>query len=61
MEILVSEKIVHVKKAARVSPSDREFVRSELDWLAKWVRKSYPDMNYCDLRKFISEMVTVSV
>jgi len=61
MQIFESEKIPYAKKSERISPNDREYVRCELDWLAKWLRKHYPDMNYCDLRKFINEMVTVSV
>lgn len=56
-----NEKISYSKKVEMISPSDREYVRSELDWLAEWMRKHYLDMNYDDIRRFISEMVTVSI
>jgi len=55
------EKIDYSKKVEKISPNDRELVRSELDWIAKQVRKHNPDLNSCDLRKFLSEMVSVSV
>jgi len=55
------EKIDYSNKVEKISPEVREYVRSELDWIAKRVRKHNPDLNYCDLRKFLNEMVIVSV
>jgi hypothetical protein len=53
--------MVYANKVEKISPEVREYVRSELDWIAKRVRKHNPDLNYCDLRKFLNEMVSVSV
>jgi hypothetical protein len=44
-----------------VSEEDREFVREELAWLAEWIRSKYPKLNFCDIRRFLLEMVPVSV
>jgi len=44
-----------------VSVEDREFVRQELAWLAEWIRSRYPKLNYGDIRRFLAEMVPVSV
>jgi hypothetical protein len=55
------EKKSYTRKVEGISPEDREIIRSELSWLAERVRKNNPDMNYHDLRKFINEMISVSV
>jgi hypothetical protein len=47
--------------AKEVSAEDREFVREELAWLAEWVLSRYPKLNYEDIRRFLTEMVSVSV
>jgi hypothetical protein len=44
-----------------VSMEDREFVREEMAWLADWIRKRYPKLNFGDIRRFLAEMVSVSV
>jgi len=44
-----------------VSEEDRKFIREELAWLAEWVRSRYPKLNFCDIRRFLTEMVSVSV
>ncbi|MEM0096185.1 MAG: hypothetical protein QW660_06070 [Candidatus Bathyarchaeia archaeon] len=44
-----------------VSLEDREFIREELAWLAEWIRSRYPKLNFCDIRRFLTEMVSVSV
>jgi len=44
-----------------VSSEDREFVREELAWLAEWIRSRYPKLNFSDIRRFLTEMVSVSV
>ncbi len=51
----------YTKKVKAISLEDREIVRSELSWIAERVRKNNPQMNYHDLRKFINEMISVSV
>jgi DNA-directed RNA polymerase subunit F len=55
------QNIVYANKVEKISPEVREYVRSELYWIAKRVRKLNPDLNYSDLRKFLNEMVSVSV
>ncbi|MEM3361553.1 MAG: hypothetical protein QXG58_06220 [Candidatus Bathyarchaeia archaeon] len=47
--------------ASVVSEEDREFIRDELAWLAEWIRSRYPKLNFCDIRRFLTEMVSVSV
>ena len=47
--------------ASVVSEEDREFIRDEQAWLAEWVRSRYPKLNFCDIRRFLTEMVSVSV
>jgi|GEM_PF-3502904 len=47
--------------ASVVSEEDREFIREELAWLAEWIRSRYPKLNFCDIRRFLTEMVSVSV
>lgn len=44
-----------------VSEGDREFVRDELAWLAEWIRSRYPKLNFGDIRRFLREMISVSV
>lgn len=44
-----------------VSEEDREFIRGELAWLAEWIRSRYPKLNFGDIRRFLTEMVSVSV
>jgi hypothetical protein len=44
-----------------VSREDREFVRDELAWLADWIRRRYPKLSFRDIRRFLNEMVSVSV
>lgn len=62
MEELVEELRRWQKSSANVvSVEDREFVRDELAWLAEWIRSKYPKLNFCDIRRFILEMVPVSV
>jgi hypothetical protein len=43
------------------SQEDREFIRDELAWLADWIRRKYPKLSFRDIRRFLSEMVSVSV
>ncbi|MGB9779071.1 MAG: hypothetical protein ACPLW8_06650 [Candidatus Bathyarchaeales archaeon] len=47
--------------ANMVSVEDREFIRDELAWLADWIRNRYPKLNFGDIRRFLAEMVSVSV
>jgi hypothetical protein len=47
--------------ASEVSEEDREFVREELAWLAEWIRSKYPKLNFGDIRRFLKEMVPLSV
>lgn len=44
-----------------VSEEDREFIRDELAWLAEWIRSRYPKLNFGDIRRFLREMIPVSV
>jgi hypothetical protein len=44
-----------------VSDEDREFVRDELAWLAEWIRSRYPKLNFGEIRRFLREMIPVSV
>ncbi len=44
-----------------VQDEDREFVRDELVWLAEWIRSKYPNLNFGDIRRFLREMLPVSV
>jgi len=44
-----------------VSQEDREFVRDELAWLAEWTRSRYPKLGFGDIRRFLREMISVSV
>jgi len=46
---------------SEVSQEDREFVRDELAWLAEWTRNRYPKLNFGDIRRFLREMISVSV
>ena len=46
---------------SEVSQEDREFIRDELAWLADWIRHRYPKLSFGDIRRFLSEMVSVSV
>jgi len=46
---------------SEVSEEDREFVRDELAWLAEWMRSRYPKLNFGDIRRFLREMIFVSV
>jgi len=46
---------------SEVSEEDREFVRDELAWLAEWIRSKYPKLNFGDIRRFLREMIPVSV
>lgn len=51
----------YLKKVEKICSEDREFVREELAWLAEWLSERYPILDYTDLRKFISEMLSISV
>jgi AAA+ ATPase superfamily predicted ATPase len=44
-----------------VSQEEREFVRDELAWLAEWIRSRYPKLSFGDIRRFLREMISVSV
>ena len=44
-----------------VSREDREFVRDELAWLAERIRSRYPKLSFGDVRRFLREMISVSV
>jgi hypothetical protein len=44
-----------------VSREDREFVRDELAWLAEWIRSRNPKLSFGDIRRFLREMISVSV
>jgi hypothetical protein len=55
------ESMIYANKVEKISPEVREYVRSELDWIAKQLRKNNPDLSYTELRKFLNEMVSVSV
>jgi hypothetical protein len=46
---------------SEVSQEEREFVRDELAWLAEWVRSRHPKLSFGDIRRFLREMVSVSV
>jgi len=46
---------------ALLQDKDREFVRDELAWLAEWIRSKYPNLNFVDIRRFLREMISVSV
>lgn len=63
MEIMeiYGECVSYVNKVEEISSTDRGYVRSELVWLAEWIRERYPFMNCSDLRKFITDMIAVSV
>ena len=43
------------------SREEREFVRGELAWLAEWIRSRYPKLGFGDIRRFLREMISVSV
>ncbi len=66
-QCLAPEELVKELKERResfanmVSMEDREFIREELAWLADWIRCRYPKLNYGDIRRFLAEMVSVSV
>ena len=60
MEIEV-ECISYLNMVEKISPGDRECVRSQLALLAEWIREQYPFMNYTVLRKFLCDMISVSI
>ncbi|MCZ2809305.1 MAG: hypothetical protein O2V44_08125, partial [Candidatus Bathyarchaeota archaeon] len=55
------ENTTFVDKVEQITPDDHEFIRSEMAWLAEWIRDRYQILNYNDIRKFIALMVTTSI
>ena len=56
-----AEKIAYVNKAEEVALEDRELVRSELVWVAEWLKKRYPTITIREANRFLHEMLDVSV
>lgn len=52
---------MYVEKAEKIASEDRELVRNELAWVAKWLRKHYPAMTVREANRFLHEMLDVSV
>jgi DNA-directed RNA polymerase subunit F len=52
--------VAYVEKTEKISPEDREQVRSELVSLAEWLRNRYA-MPVWEINRFLHEMLDVSV
>jgi hypothetical protein len=55
------ENLRYLEKIEKISSEDRELVRNELAWAAKWVKAHYPNMTITEISRFLSEMLSVSV
>lgn len=60
-DLLKSDNSRHGWRRERIVPSDCEFVFCEMFWLAEWVKKRYPSLNYNEIRNFLFEMLSVSI
>ena len=58
---IASQEAVKVAARLEVSESDREFIRSELGWLADWIKERYPEMTYGDIKRIIKDIIEVTI
>jgi len=45
----------------KIASEDEELVRDELAWVAEWLKKRYPAMNFRQINCFLHEKLDVSV
>jgi len=53
--------LTYLEKAEKISQEDREFVRGELAWIAERLHQSYPDMTFREIKRFIHQILDVSI
>ena len=52
--------MTHLEKAEKIGEDEREFVREELAWLARWIRSHKP-LNFREINRYLHQMLDVSV
>ena len=52
--------MTYLEKVEKIDEDEREFVREELAWLARWIRSHKP-MNFREVSRYLHQMLDVSV
>lgn len=50
-----------MEKVDKIASEDRDYVQSELYSLAQWLKSRYPNMTVREVRRFLREVLGVSV
>lgn len=59
--LLGGENLTHMEKVDKIASEDRDYVQSELYSLAQWLKSRYPNMTVREVRRFLREVLGVSV